>query len=39
MYFSDRGCVRVLRHLYGYATVLTFNGEGIRPIVSLAYTG
>jgi len=32
MYFPDRGCVRPLRHLYGYATEtagLAFGGTGL----------
>jgi len=29
MYFPDRGCVRPLRHLYGYATVLYHSIIGL----------
>ena len=34
MYFPDRGCVRPLRHLYGYATAPTHRGANLRPALS-----
>jgi len=30
MYFPDRGCVRHLRHLYGYATGRWYYANSIR---------
>ena len=34
MYFPDRGCVRPLRHLYGYATAPTHRKANLRPALS-----
>ena len=33
MYFPDRGCVRHLRHLYGYATAVHAIQCGLYPPV------
>jgi len=36
-YFSDRGCVRPLRHLYGYATVLRYSEKRLMRPCRIAF--